>query len=234
MERAWVVRLDPSGAAALGELRLVEGLEICQTPDGLWLRGDELDEALELALRSLPGGRRYFVLDDGQLVPCGKRVPAARLPQGEWKALRAWLAPSAPIAHLAGQSNNRAAISLVRGGPQTEPEMLLTARQAWIDWAATAPQARLDRLEVAASSDGRVLVRGRPLPPIHGEALVVQSGVAAPAGWTCHPAVDAPTVRDALGLIDDEIALLWPDGSWERIPHGSFTRASRTMKAAEL
>jgi hypothetical protein len=128
---------------------------------------------------------------------------------------------------LAGKLGEPVGIAFERGGAAVEPDLLATAFSAWAQWAVMAPQRRLDVLEFAASSDGRALVRGRPLPPIPGQPLVIHRGVAVLAGWTWRPRVDPETLRESLGLIDDEIALLWPDGAWERVPHHRFVPASR-------
>ena len=39
------------------------------------------------ALRLIPGGRQFTVLEDGQLIAAGKLVPRGRLPEGPWRLL---------------------------------------------------------------------------------------------------------------------------------------------------
>ena len=64
----------------MANLRLVQGLEVCETDEAVWLGGREWSEALELDVRKVPGAQRFRVIEDDLLVPWGARVPTARLP----------------------------------------------------------------------------------------------------------------------------------------------------------
>lgn len=231
----WAVRLPSAGAQNAVRLWRVPGVEVCAVERMVWLRGGELDEALELRLRSLPGAERFSVLPDGQLCSPGALVPRGRLPRGPWVALNAWLVVEPPVAGLAGRLAESVPLHLVRSAEVGEPDAVLTDLARWESYACIAPQVRLDRWLFTAAGDGRVLVCGRPLPPIPGLRLVERQRVLTPAGWTWSPKVEAVIVRSAGGLQPGDLMLWHVDGRWERIPGEEFVRATRSAvrKTAE-
>ena len=210
---AWAVRLPAAEARVAVRLWRVAGVEVCPLVDGLWLRGGALDERLEQRLRSLPNAERFEVLSDGQLRSPGALLPRGWLPRGPWVKLREWLATDLPPGALPGRGVARVLLQLVRAGRAEEPAALLTTIDRWRAYAAAAPQVRLERWQFAAADDGRVLVRGRPLPPIPGQGLVESAGVLVPAGWTWSPAVEAEVVRSVWGLESDELLIWHTDGT---------------------
>lgn len=223
----WAVCLTGPAAAIAGRLRQLGGVEVCRLGENLWLRGNALDESLDRRLRCLPGAQRFLVLPDGQLRAQGARVPRGRLPEGPWIPLRRWLAVELPLAGLAGRLQERVPLKVVRSTEPQDPGAILTEVDAWQTYVATAPQARLDRWMFAAAGDGRVLVRGSPLPPIRGERLVDRDGILVPAGWTWSPAVEAAVIRNLLGLGEGDLALLHPKDAWECVPAAELVRATR-------
>ena len=81
----------------------------------------------------------------------------------------------------------------------------------------TNTQARLDRWHFAVASDGRVVVRGAPLPPMPGILYCEEEGVAVPVGFAFSPRVESAVVGELLELQPHDLALFHADGSWERI-----------------
>ena len=193
----------------------------------MWLRGPRLDETTRGVLRAVLGCTVYLPLGDGQLKPDGKSVPHGHEPQGSWLLLRDWLVTALPPQRFAMREVNRVSLSLVRSGTVQPTELLCLARGDWLAYAATAPQARLDRLTFA-TCDGQTAVLGKPLPPIRGVGYWMQSGVAAPVGMTWSPAVNANVLRDVLQLQEGDIALLEPDGEYCVIRSDQFVGASRS------
>jgi len=227
MSRQWAVRLNVDDAASLGPLRCRPGLEVCRQDNYCWLRGGDWGESIDRALRALPG-RRFTVLPDRQLVEFGALVPKGHLPDGPWTPLSRWMAVQAPTPALAAGPARRVRLSLVRGGPVREANVLVTRIGPFTDWASWAAQVRLERLSFAAGDDGRTVVHGTPLPPITGRPFVEEQGVAVPAGWTWRPGVAAAVLRPLFGLEENDLALLGEDGTWERIPAAGFVRAARS------
>lgn len=227
MTRGWAVRIPREEAFALGRLRLAPGIEFREEEAEVWIRGGELSGELATLTRMLPGVRRHEALPDGRIVPAGGRVPIGRLPAGGWVPLANWLHPEAQAPSLPGEPQGKMPIVIVRDGAECEPDLVLTSFACFAEWAERASSVRLCALFFAASGDGRVLVRGRPLPPIPGERCREENGIAVPCGFAWSPRVGAGTVRAVLGLAPGELALFAADSSWERVPEGGFARATR-------
>jgi hypothetical protein len=233
VSETWVLVAPLESAAVLARVRPTTGLEILEQADSLWLRGCSRDDELDRQLRLIPGGRRFCVMADGQTVPAGKLVPLGRLPEGTWTPLAEWLELALPAAIAAPPPRiPPQPLRLVPTGQMREPALLETSLAEWCRYVETAPQWRIDCWTFAATADGQVIVRGLPLPPLPGLQWVVEEGVALPAGYEWSPPVDALTLQQALGLAAGELALLRPDGSWDRVAADDWTRASRSAARA--
>ena len=191
--QGWAMRLDRRDVAAAGRLRQVAGVEVCEQPEAVWLRGPQSGEELQWQLAAVAGARRFSVLPDGQLLPCGARVPQGWLPQGPWTALVRWMGLEPPPARLAGRGDATVSPALVRSDRMEEASLLLTRFDLWAAYAIEAPQVRLDRWRFAVAADGRVAVHGHlnrdrlqtyPTPCRRCRASVGSSGKALP----CPPA----------------------------------------------
>ena len=230
--RPWAICLGKADLSAAGRLRQVAGIEVCEGPDQVWLRGPALDEKLHRRLAAIPGGQRFYVLADGQLQPVASRLPKGRLPGGPWTPLPKWLALGLPPATLAGRSAERAPMVLVRSAHAETASVLLTTIDRWEAYATGAAQVRLDRWQFALADDGRVVVRGEPLPPLPGQRWVDREGIAVPAGWHWSPPVEAAIVRAVFALEPGDFVLWQSDGTWQRIRAADFTPAGRSAVRA--
>ena len=114
MTRRWAVCLERNEVDSLGTLRFVDGAEICDQGDYVWVRGPTLDESLAHLLRKHPHARRHWVLPDNQLLGPGKRVPHGYLPDGPWSALRDWLTVALPVASFVGVVPSGVQVRLAR------------------------------------------------------------------------------------------------------------------------
>jgi hypothetical protein len=230
--RPWAICLAWADLAAVGRLRQVADIEVCERPDQVWLRGPMLDEKLHRQITALPGVRRFYVLPDGQLQPVASQLPKNRLPSGPWVSFPKWLALGLPRAGLAGRSDKRAPMVLVRSSHSETASALLTTIDRWEAYAVQAPQLRLDCWYFAVADDGRAIVRGRPLPPLPGQRWVDREGIAIPAGWRWLPPVEAAIVRAVFGLEPSDFVLWQTDGTWQRIREADFVPASRAAVRA--
>jgi len=219
----WAVCLSPVQVAAAGILRLEPGIDVCESADAIWLRGDALEQGLEQKLRELPGARRFRVLDDGQLLAVGCHVPSGWIPDGPWTPLARWLGAEMPVPRPGGRLDATVPIKLCRSSDFREPSVLLTSMELW-ESCATCAQVRLDRWRFAAAGDGRVVVQGQPLPSLPGQRLVEHDGIAVPAGWFWSPPVEPGVIWERMGFESGDLALWHVDGSWDRIPTGDFVR----------
>src|SRR5262249_31843992 len=92
----------------------------------------------------------------------------------------------------------------------------------------SAPHVRLEKVTFAASSDGRVVVRGRPMPPVPGARYYEQAGVAVPCGWGWPAGLEGPGGCEGLGVEPEALALFSAAGTWEAIAGDHFVRATRS------
>ena len=113
-----------------------------------------------------------------------------------------------------------------------DPNLLIATQHAWTCFATAAPAVRLAPLSFAASSDGRVVVRGTPLPAMEGTFYVVTDQIAVPAGWRFEPPVAAAVLAAVLQLGERDLALLNNDGSYDLIPGEGFVQATRAAVRA--
>jgi hypothetical protein len=233
-QHPWAVLLPPSAALAAGALRLRTDIEVRAHGQELWLRGPDLTDDLDRALRKLPGAERFTVGADQRLIPLGARVPTATLPDHGWRPLSAWLVPVPQPAALAGELSGRVELRLVRTDRERTASGLVTTLVDWVAYATTAPAIRLRPLRFAAAADDRVLVWGTPLPPIPGRRYVEAEGLALPAGYEWSPPVEPAVLRTLLGTQDGELALFDEEGSYERIDAGQFAQATRSAARATV
>lgn len=227
MSTSWTIRLDQRAAEVVGRLRRNAALEVCEQAGSVWLRGNDSDGGVEDIFRVLPG-ERFEILPDGQLLPAGRRVPHGFAPAGRWIPLAQWMSLQLAPAAFAGEVSQRLALRIERGGAEQQANLLWTSYSHWANYAAAAPQVRLDPLAFAMNDDFDVLIRGAPLPPIRGRRLVETEGVCVEAGWTWRPQVAARVIRDRLDLAPGDLAILHADGSWDRIAGDAFVRATRS------
>lgn len=240
MTVAWAAALPFANRRLAASLREIAGIEALAAADeGLfWLRGPRFDEAMERALRQLPGARRYTVAPTGELHPVGSRLPDGTLPAGEWRPLRAAFTLELPdAAYRRSQRGDhrdmlfplrleRAATASSKGS--TQATLLTTSFARFCAYGVTAPQLRLQSWSFACSETGECIVRGNPLPPLPGVQWCEREGVAVPAGYCWSPAIDAGAIRSLLGLQTGDLALLAPSGSWQLISAAAWVQASRS------
>ena len=232
---AWAARLPRESAGTAAALRLRTDLLVADAADHLWLRGQTLAPELELELRKLSGAERFDLSDGGALTPRGSRVPTMSLPaELNWQKPDEYFRLTPQPAALAGEVSARVTLSVVRDPDLREREanVLVASLRAWVQYASNAPIVRLRPLRFAASADGRVLLRGTPLPPLAGRRYVEQEGVALPSGFVFSPALDAAGVRALVCTDPQSLALFHEDGTYERIDAEEFVPASRAAARA--
>lgn len=229
----WAILLPSDSAPAVGTLRLRADVEVnARRRHELWVRGPELTDDLDLALRKLPGAQQFSVGTEGRLTPRGARVPTGRLPEDGWRPLSSWLVLAQQPAAFAAEVASRITLRLVRTDSERPANVLVTTLAEWVRYATTAPSIRLRQLRFAAAADDRALIWGTPLPPIHGRRYAEAEGLAIPAGFGWSPPVEPAVLRRLLGLENGDLALFAEDGSYELINSGQFARATRSAARA--
>jgi len=234
MNFPWVIRIAPENTAALFSLRLLPGIEVAETTDALWLRGKPGDDNLNRELSLLPAEARYEELDDRRLRLVTRRIPSDSLPAVRWQSLGAWLKIESPPAAMPAFNVEPVPLSLVRSAEERNADVLLTTFSDWAAFVANAGCIRLDQLCFAAASDGKVLVRGDPLPPLPGKRFVVYSGLAVPAGFTWHPCVSAEVVVRLFNISPDALVLWHEDNTITRLHTEQFVAATWSAVRATM
>lgn len=225
-DMAWAVRVPMTELARIGRLRLMPTIEICEDAGNVWLRGSTVGSPQDAVLRTLAQGVWFVVLPDGRLRARESRIPTGRLPNGPWVSIADWIVPDLPAAAMAGKFEQRVPLMLVRSAHELEPGVLVTTPELWSAYAAEAPQVRRECWFFAMSADGRVIIRGEPLPSLPGERFSLEQGIAMPIGWTTSPLADPAVLRELLGLDQNSVALFHRDGTWELVPEDGFVRAT--------
>lgn len=227
----WAARGANSATADLATLRAVPGLLVCADERQWWLSsGAELPSLGEDLRRTLLqiGGTELFQVQAGRtLVPWRGTVPVGSLPDGPWCALGEWLTVELPQPRWASAAVAPLELTLVPSPAMQAAEALLVKLAEWAAYVRPAPQVRLDRWEFAACGDGRVLVRGTPLPPLPGAQCCDRGGILTPAGWQWSPPIPAGMVRTLLGVKGRDVVLWLPETGWELIPEEAFVAARR-------
>jgi len=253
-----VLLLKHGDASALAGLRLTPGLEVAEDGDQLWLRfdGGRLAEAEHRALRqpsrttgggaalaatnppaavslakqfaALPAVGRFECLPSGELLPLDQRVPVRRLPALAWQPIARWLQVTAPASAFPGSPPRPVALKLVRSHVEQEPDMLTCGLDEFLAFSRQAAQVRLESLQFAARQDGRVQIRGRPLPPLPGRRFVMHRGIAVPAGFTWEPAVSVEVLARCFAVNGDTLVLWNEDGTITRLHGEQFVPATRS------
>jgi hypothetical protein len=225
---AWAVSLPIASAQAAAGLRLEPRIEVLETADALWLRGDAANDRLNGLLRQLPGAERFDVLSSGELRPDGSRLPQGKLPGGNWIHLKTWAQVELPTAAFAAVATTAVPLALVRTGDESEANVLLMTLADWKTYGERAPQLRLARLRFAMSAGAQVVVQGSPLPPLPGQRYCERAGVAVPCGWGWSPPVEPELLRDAWQLTPHDLALVHTDATWDHLREDQFVPATHS------
>lgn len=243
------VSLAAEHVAALGRIRTVPGLEICgPAADGrIWIAGPHGDDRT-CWTRRIPVGDVFDVQDDARVRRPRERVPCGTLPEGPWVPASRWLKVDLPSTALSGVPHGAASLRLARcdeADPQsdvvpgaavatTDATVLCTTLDAFAAYVSTAPLVRLQRVLHAVSDEGRVIVRGAPLPPLPGARFVEHAGIAVPVGWSWRPAVESEIVRTVFGTGLRDLVLWTADGAAECVRAEDFVPTTRAAVRAAV
>lgn len=224
----WAASLSNGCAADLAGLRLFPDIEFAEIGGVCWVRGSRLEETLEQELKKVPGLMRFEVFSSNRLRPVGSRIPDQQLPLGKWRPLKEQLAVALPVAALAGKTNRRIPIVLIRTCDEQTASALRTTLENWVEYATTAPLIRLKHLRFAAADNREVLILGTPLPALSGQRHAFHQGLLVPCGFTWSPSVDASVLREVFNVRPEDYVLLCEDNTHQIIPEEQFVPATRS------
>jgi MoxR-vWA-beta-propeller ternary system domain bpX2 len=204
---------------ALGPHRTKAGWEICELEGSLWVRGTMTEQEVS----ALPCLGKFRIDGQGRIIPLGRMVPVGTAPAGPWQSLGSFLTVAAPSSGMPGRTRARLEIRLQRSQRAVPAASILLGMRELAAWVERAPKVRLDRLTFAASTDGRALVIGTPLPPVPGVPHYRYGSLAIACGWEFAPEFWPGWVERALAPGIGAVALVLADGSVEVIGQEGFT-----------
>ena len=228
-------RLPASCLAALADLRREPGIGVILDGDHAWIRWQAGDEGLALRLMAIPGAE-LFTLRDGLWYPSGCRLPRFGLPldAGASIPLHRAVTPRPVDPEAPGHVAIRPTMLGLARDPGVRPASAVVCELDDLGrWADGATTAGIESLS-AAMCDGLAMVRGRILPPIAAGERFWGRAVLAPLGFRPDPILPERAILGALGVADDDLLILGPDGC-EVVPRDAFrplTRASVRLALA--
>ena len=223
--------------ASLADCRLRVGWEAAICAPTLWVRrpvaGSESDDR---AWAGLPFDCRYEDDGRGQLKLIGHKIATLPVPDCPWLPVAEFLRPAATSIVSPPPRPMAVPFRLSRDFARPKKaDLWLCQPEIWLAWVTMAPASRLDGLEFARSSGGRVITRGQRLPPIPGQALCLYDDVALPAGWVLPEFVHPSWLPRKLELPRGTMLLLDTDGRAEIVPPSGFVPATRSnVRATEM
>jgi hypothetical protein len=223
-----ILVLTAKDREALGTVRCLPGLRVAEAQGALWLRGIDTDATPDLRLRQLPAVQTYLLDEEEYLFPPGGFTPVGALPDLCWTPLATFIRPELPTSALPGKGVGRCPVKLVPSGRAEAGGALVTDLLVWQQYAATAPEVRLQGLRFAASENDQVLVLGTPLPPVPGKEYWLTHNLLLPAGFDFELPLAAGLLAAKLNPRNDAVLRFGPDGSWEKIPKEALVSASRS------
>jgi hypothetical protein len=218
--------LPESALPRLAPLRCEPGVQVAVHEGRLWVR---FEPGSERVLRcGLPlAGVELFAFRDGAWRRFGESLPAFDFPQDlQLLPLYQALFP-APVLPVPPGAAALSPIRLMlkpddRPRPTTAMYCSLSVTRAWAD---TAPATQLERCH-GVIRDENVLVVGTGLPVLERSERFWGRLVLAPLGFSPDPDLPETALREAAGVLSEELLLLRQDRA-EALPRAAFGPLSR-------
>jgi hypothetical protein len=211
---------------ALAELRAHQGIRVKRDGGLAWIFWKAGDAAV--LRRVLPvRGAEVFARSGDFWVRPGHSLPAFGVPdETGTKPLAEVVFPEAVRPLMKERlALERVRLTLTRDDRPRPATALLCRLDELGRWADGVPESRLSSLE-AAQCDELALVRGDRLPELAGGERFWGVVVLTPLGFRPEPALAERELGRALGLADNDLALLTAEGA-EVIDNGLFRRLTR-------
>ena len=209
--------------AALDEVRVVQGVEVYQQQEKIWVRWESRSEAVLACMLAIPGVVLY-AWRDGRWRRPGAVLPAFDVPaHAKYQPLHQVLFP-APVQPLSANKVDRppdhVRLSLLSDHRPRPTTAMLAAAGEILAWADSVPSFRLSQL-LAARSGQEVLLLGNRLPPVLSGQRFWGKTILLPLGTRLEPDLPEQMVADALGLDEDHLLLVREAGE-QVIPREVF------------
>jgi hypothetical protein len=233
---ASLASLPRDSLAALAEVRDTPGVKVTFVGAFAWVSWTASNEAILRCLLPIRGAC-FYQMRDGIWHRPGCRLPSFNVPDLTLTQSLAQALTPAPVRPRLPDNASRQPLTLrlvrdnrPRGATALSGTSVDVAR--WADTATTAALA-----SVRAAISGRlVLLVGRRLPGLPGAERFWGERVLVPLGFRPEPCWPESALVEALGLADDEMAILRESGATV-VPGAALrplTRASARLAAREL
>ncbi|WP_435016011.1 hypothetical protein TA3x_003569 [Tundrisphaera sp. TA3] len=227
-EQASLARLPTSALGTLASLRREPGVMVLADGDVTWVAWRAGNARVLRCLLPLPGVA-LFIEQDGHWFPPGSPLPCFDAPDSLDGAIplpRA-LTPEPVVPEPAPADLPPPARLALARDHRPRPTSALRCRVADLArWADTAPSAEIESAR-GARSGATALLLGASLPPIEGAERFWGRDLLVPLGFAPRPGWPEAWLRLALEVADDELALIGPDATVERIPRAAFRPLTR-------
>lgn len=199
--------------------------------DRAWVRWEPGDETVLRRVMPLAGAELY-TRRGSHWYKLGARLPSFGLPMDqsglESRPLHKAVVPRAVWPQPPGDGAVEAVeLTLVRDDHIRAATALRCPIRVLGQWADFAPSSRFNGL-LAARTESMVLIVGSSLPEVAGPGVERFWGarVLTPLGLRAEPSLPEPALRGALGIGDDQLALL-SSGEVEILPYAALRTLSR-------
>jgi hypothetical protein len=219
-------RLPLGALPALAPVRCLPGVGVTVDGERAWVRWAAGDGAVLRCVLPVLGVEMY-VRHKGHWYRLGSRLPCSGVPDGAAAVpLDRLLVPGPVQAEFVLRPEPRTVtLRLVRDARLRSATALRCDLSALANWLDRATSARLAALR-AARSGGQVLLLGHRLPPLADGERFWGERLLVPLGHRPEPGLPERALCEALGVSDDQIALLGADG-FEVLPRDAFGPLTR-------
>jgi hypothetical protein len=223
----FIVTMNREHAAALGEVRCLDGLQVADKDAVIWIKG-MLNDAHQSALKRLPVTATYYKDAQNRLFICGEQTPVAILEEMNWQPIGKFVTVELPVSALPAQVVERVGIKLIPVSVTHDGDALMVDLDTWKKYGEGVSSVRLGCLHFAVSESGRVLITGMPLPPLPGAEYWMQEDMLIPAGYDFEWSMAACFITERLNAGRRDIMLSDEKGNLERIAKSMFVPATRS------
>lgn len=225
LSNASLARIPGDALVRLGALRTHPGVEVRVEQGRAWVRWNEPGTEVLRALLPVESAA-FFERVGERWHLCGRSLPYFEIPRDGFRPLASVLSlGAASLIPCDDEPPPKVVLALKRSTPERPATALLCTAKSLAAWAEMAPGPDLERLYAARSGE-LVLVTGAPLPALANTERYWGDRLLCPLGWAPDPALPESALIEALGVGDNELALI-RNNAVEVIPRDVLQPLSR-------
>ncbi len=167
----------------LGNIRGWNNLKVAFEDDIIWVSGFDEDQITSIAIKSIPF-KSLFYQKGGKLFFLESLLPERTIPSLLWSPIARALPVALPnFNHNFFGVKDKVEMRLVKSEKVYESTAIVTSIAVLEQYINTAPTIRLKKLTWALLDNNEVIVVGKPLLPIRGNAYYKRGSFIIPAGY---------------------------------------------------